>query len=395
MPGALDPGEGNAYIGEAMVEMLIANVQEYAIFMLDTSGRVVTWNEGAKRINGYSAEEIIGRHFSVFYPEAEVRAGKPDWELVVAADSGRFEDEGWRVRKDGSRLWANVVITALRDANGELHGFGKVTRDLTARREAELEKLGRERQEAASARAYASRLAELERAKTDFLNLASHELRGPLSVAHGYVSMLLDGSISPDQFHRFAPLVEAKLGQIEWLVQKMLETARLEYDQLTLSVSEVDLVPIVRKQVDALRPLLSSRHGLRLETDRQSMVVRGDADRLATVIVNLLDNAIKYSPRGGEIGVKVAASSGRAFISVSDQGVGIDPEDFPKLFTRFSRLEQEEVRAVDGTGLGLYIAREIARRHGGDIMVESRPGAGSRFTLSLPTTDAPAARRAG
>lgn len=395
MPDALDPGEGNAYIGEAMVEMLIANVQEYAIFMLDTSGRVVTWNEGAKRINGYSAEEIIGRHFSVFYPEAEVRAGKPDWELVVAADSGRFEDEGWRVRKDGSRLWANVVITALRDANGELHGFGKVTRDLTARREAELEKLGRERQEAASARAYASRLAELERAKTDFLNLASHELRGPLSVAHGYVSMLLDGSISPDQFHRFAPLVEAKLGQIEWLVQKMLETARLEYDQLTLSVSEVDLVPIVRKQVDALRPLLSSRHGLRLETDRQSMVVRGDADRLATVIVNLLDNAIKYSPRGGEIGVKVAASSGRAFISVSDQGVGIDPEDFPKLFTRFSRLEQEEVRAVDGTGLGLYIAREIARRHGGDIMVESRPGAGSRFTLSLPTTDAPAARRAG
>ncbi len=381
--------------GHAMFELLIANVQDYAIFMLDTSGHVATWNPGAARIKGYKASEIIGRHFSVFYPEIDVQAGKPDWELVVAADTGRFEDDGWRVRKDGSMFWANVVITALRDETGELRGFGKLTRDLTARREAELEKIERERQEAAAIRAHASRLADLEKTKTDFLNLASHELRAPLSVARGYMSMLLDGTLSPESFTRFAPLVDAKLGQIEWLVQKMLETARLEYDQLTLNVSEVDVVPLVHKQIDALRPLLGHRHQLLVEIDRTPLIVRGDADRLGTVVVNLLDNAVKYSPEGGEIGVRVAVGGGRVFISVSDQGVGIDPDDFPRLFTRFSRLEQQDVRGGDGTGLGLYIAREIARRHGGDIMVESRPRVGSRFTLSLPIADASAARRAG
>jgi len=370
-------------------------VQDYAIFMLDTTGHIVTWNQGAARIKGYAANEIIGRHFSTFYPEADVVAGKPDWELVVAADSGRFEDEGWRVRKDGTLFWANVVITALRDDTGKLRGFGKVTRDLTARRQAELDRIDRERQQSAAMQAHAERLAELEKTKTDFLNLASHELRGPLSVARGYVSMLIDGSLTPDQFTPYAQIVGAKLGQIEWLVQKMLETARLEYDKLSLNIRQVDVVPIVRRQIETLKPLLGSDHRVRIDIDDGPMLVRADPDRIGTVVVNLLDNAIKYSPNGGEIVVKVASGGGRAFVSVSDQGVGIDPDDFPKLFSRFSRLEQEAVRGVDGTGLGLYIAREIARRHGGDIMVESRLGAGSRFTLSLPMADTPAARRAG
>jgi PAS domain S-box-containing protein len=124
---------------DEMLSLLVENVADYALFMLDPSGHIASWNKGAARIKGYSRDEIIGKHFSIFYPDDDVRAGKPEWELVVAADSGRFEDEGWRVRKDGSRFWANVVITALRDHTGTLRGFGKVTRDLTARRAAELE----------------------------------------------------------------------------------------------------------------------------------------------------------------------------------------------------------------------------------------------------------------
>src|SRR6184192_2187366 len=135
--------------------LLVSNVVDYAIFMLDPTGVVVTWNEGAQRVKGYSADEIIGRHFSVFYPAEEVRNRKPDWELEVARREGRYEDEGWRVRKDGTRFWANVIITALRDESGRLRGFGKVTRDLTERRAEEIQRnLDREK-EALQLRAHA------------------------------------------------------------------------------------------------------------------------------------------------------------------------------------------------------------------------------------------------
>ena len=151
-----------------LFRLLVESVVDYAIFLLDPTGVVRTWNAGARRLKGYEADEIIGRHFSTFYPEEDVRRGKPAWELESAAREGRFEDEGWRIRKDGSSFWANVVITALR-RDGELVGFAKVTRDLTARREAEEERV---------------RLAEAREAvrlRDEFLSIASHELRTPLT----------------------------------------------------------------------------------------------------------------------------------------------------------------------------------------------------------------------
>ena len=369
--------------GEELFRLMVSSVRDYAIFLLDPDGRIATWNEGAMRIKGYRDHEIIGRHFSVFYPESEVRAGKPEWELVVAADTGRFEDEGWRVRKDGTTFWANVVITAVRDATGELRGYAKVTRDLTARRQAELDRLERERREADAARLYASRLAELERAKTEFLNLASHELRGPLAVARGYISMVADGSLEPDRLVELAPIIEGKLAQMEGLVQKMLETARLDYDQLMMAIQEVNVSELVREQVEAMRPVLPTTHRLILDI-APGVIAQGDRERLRSVVVNLLDNALKYSPEGGDVTIKVAERAGRAFISVADQGVGIDSEDLQRIFDRFTRLEHPETMNVGGTGLGLFLSREIARRHGGDVMVESAPGAGSRFTVSIP-----------
>ena len=375
---------GVAAASEQMFQLLVSSVQDYAIFMLDPWGRIASWNEGAARIKGYAAQEIIGQHFSVFYPERDVSAGKPEWELIVAADTGRYEDEGWRVRKDGNQFWANVVITALRDESGNLKGFGKVTRDLTSRRRAELERVERERKEADLLRAHAARLAELERTKTEFLNLASHELRGPLAVARGFLSLLLDGSITPGEFLRHAPVVEGRLSQIEWLVQKMLETARLEHDRFVVSLKDFDIVAVVREQIDAVKPLLSGAHHLTVDMlPAEDLIVEGDRDRIGIAIVNLLDNAVKYSPEGGTIHVIVAAAAGRAFVSVSDQGIGIDTHDLPKLFGRFTRLHGDELTNIGGTGLGLYLAREIARRHGGDIIVESERGVGSRFTLSL------------
>lgn len=375
--------------GEEMFRLLVSSVRDYAIFLLDPDGHIASWNEGAERIKGYRDDEIIGRHFSVFYPEEDVRAGKPDWELVVASDTGRFEDEGWRLRKDGSLFWANVVITALRDSQGELKGFGKVTRDLTMRRQTELDRLDRERKEADAARLNAARMAELERAKTEFLNLASHELRGPLAVARGYVSMVADGSLAPAQFVRYASTVENKLGEMEELVQKMLETARLEYDQLAVAVQDVNVSRLVAGEVDRSARMLSEE--FRIVADiAPDIVVRGDRDRLRSVFANLVDNAIKYSPGGGTVTVKVATRRNRAFISVADEGIGIDPEDFERIFDRFTRVEHPATMNIGGTGLGLYLTREVARRHGGDVLVESIPGHGSRFTVSIPLAGAAA-----
>jgi len=369
---------------EEMFRLLVSGVKDYAIFMLDTEGHIVTWNQGAERIKGYRANEIIGSHFSVFYPEEEARSVKPQWELVVAAAEGRIEMEGIRVRKDGSTFYANVIITALRDETGRLRGYAKVTRDISQRKRQEELRMEQQRAEAEQLREHASRMARLESSNTEFLNLASHELRGPLVVARGYFSLLEDGSLSPDQFLEVAPLVSAKLAQMEVLVRQLLETARLESDQLELTREFVDLGQIVDEQVKVIRPLLTGQHVLDVSLPEEEILVFADRIRLGAVILNLLDNAVKYSPDGGLVQVLVTVGGDRGFVSVRDHGLGIRAEDQTRLFTRFGRIDNPEARHIGGTGLGLYLSREIARRHDGDILVESEPGEGSRFTLSLP-----------
>src|SRR5438093_7110874 len=223
--------------------------------MLDPAGIVVTWNEGAERIKGYRSDEIVGRHFSVFYPTDDARNRKPDWELEVAKREGRYEEEGWRVRKDGTRFWANVIITALRDETGRLRGFGKVTRDLTERHKHEEQRNAERDAETQRLREHASSMAELERAKAEFLNLASHELRGPLTVIRGYNSLLEDGSIPPDQVASVGRLQEVKLAQMDRLVEQMLETARLEHDAFDMFHETFELGDVVQEQLDIYGPL--------------------------------------------------------------------------------------------------------------------------------------------
>jgi PAS domain S-box-containing protein len=364
--------------------LLVSGVKEYAIFMLDMSGAIVSWNEGAERIKGYRESEIIGEHFSVFYDQQEIDAGKPEWELLVAERDGHFEDEGWRLRKDGTRFWASVIITALRDESGELRGFGKVTRDITDRKLAAERLAGQQRREAEKLREDAKRLSHLERTKSEFLNVASHELRGPIAVLRGYLSMLEDGTISPDELPRIMPMLSGKLQQMELLVQQMLETARLEASRFELHTEQVDVCRLAERVVGNYRAFAQDTHAVTLSRPEEPIVVSGDPRRLDTVLSNLIDNAIKYSPQGGPVRCLVARTRGRVFLSVEDAGLGISAEAMDRLFTRFGRIVTPENAHIDGTGLGLYLAREIARHHGGDILVESREGRGSRFTLTLP-----------
>jgi PAS domain S-box-containing protein len=369
---------------EERFALLVSAVIDYAIFMLDPQGRIMSWNEGAQRIKGYAPDEIVGQHFSVFYLPEDVERGKPDWILKQAVEHGHWEDEGWRLRKDGTRFWASVVVTPIRNSDGALQGFAKVTRDITEKREAEARRAAEAEREAAALRAKAEQIAELERMKTEFLNLASHELRGPLAVVRGYNLMMRDGVIGEQDLPGITSIVEAKMAQMNLLVEQMLEAARLEAGRAVLNRTTFDLRDSVDEQVRTFG-LLADRHSIDFRQPDRPVLVSADRARIGTVIANLLDNAIKYSPGANEIRVRVGEEDGKAFVAVRDFGAGIAPEHLPLLFKRFSRLPTEENVTLPGTGLGLFLCQELAQRHGAAIEVSSSPGNGSEFTLRIPT----------
>jgi signal transduction histidine kinase len=235
-------------------------------------------------------------------------------------------------------------------------------------------------------RQHAERMEGLEKVKSHILNLVSHELRSPLTVAVGYVSMLEEEALGPlsPEARSVLPIVMAKLNAMETLVGEMLEVSRLEESTLVLKRECMDLAGVCRETVDTLRPLLGAQHRVSVEVPAGQVMVFADRERLSTVLVNLLSNAIKYSPEGGEVRCVVGDDPRNPTVTVSDHGLGIDEEDFSKLFTRFGRILTPENRGISGTGLGLYLSREVARQHGGDISVRSKPGSGSTFTLTLP-----------
>lgn len=236
------------------------------------------------------------------------------------------------------------------------------------------------------AQAEGTRLAALEGAKSEFLRLASHELRGPVGVVGGYVSMLDDGSLGelPSGARRVMPILVSKLRAISLMIDQMLETARLEDERLVLHVRRTDLGQLLTDCVEDMRPLAEPDHHLDLELPPEPVLAPADGGRVKMIVTNLIDNAVKYSPEGGPVRCKLAKDRGRAVVEVSDVGIGIAPEHRDRLFKRFSRIESHATMQIPGTGLGLYVSRELARLHGGDLNVDSCPGEGSTFVLDLP-----------
>jgi signal transduction histidine kinase len=235
-----------------------------------------------------------------------------------------------------------------------------------------------------AARKSSNRMAGIEEVKTEFLNLASHELRGPLAVVQGYISMMEEGALKGAQVKAILPVISGKLRQMNVLISEMLETARLEDHRLQLTLTEVELGTITRRAAGSCVSLLKPKHQFETILPTTEITVRADPTRLEAMITNLVDNAIKYSPDGGLVRVSVSRVGNLARVTVSDQGLGIAENDLARLFTRFGRLVTPENSHIPGTGLGLYLSRQLARMHGGDISVATRPGAGSTFTLTLP-----------
>ena len=374
---------------EERFRLLVEGVADYAIFMLDVNGKIATWNVGAERIKGYSAGEAIGQHFSIFYPAEAKDSGWPDHELQVAAAKGRFVDEGWRVRKDGTTLWANVTITALRDEAGHLIGYAKLTRDLTESKRVEaVELASQERDELLEAERSARIGAQrATRVKDEFLATLSHELRTPLSAILGWTQVLLRGGApEPVDQQRAIQVIDRNARAQVQLIDDLLDLSGIMTGKIRLDLHQVSLLSIVEAAVDSAKPAASAKD-IRLKAilDSGQVTVNADSTRLQQVVWNLLTNAIKFTPKGGQVHVLLQRVNSHIELSVSDTGVGIPASFLPHVFDRFSQRDSSTTRAFGGLGLGLAISKQLVELHGGAIRVSSQgEGMGSTFFVDLP-----------
>ena len=492
---------------EERFRLLVEGVQDYAIFMLDPKGYITSWNSGAEHIKGYRAEEIIGKHFSCFYPPEKIEEGYPDHELEVAAAKGRFEDEGWRLRKDGSKFWANVIITALRDETGKLKGFSKITRDRTESMQKESEirdseirfrrlfesakdgilildsasgkiteanpylsellgyatdeligkelwqiglfqdieasraafqqlqqegyiryhdlpletKSGRkaevefisnvysidhheviqcnirditERRQLERAQAQAEALADLHRRKDEFLAMLSHELRNPLAAITNAVQILdLQKEEHPLQ-DKAKTIIRRQTGNLVVLVNDLLEVSRILSGRIQLHQEDLDARGILQQAVETTRPLIDQhKHELSVSLPTEPIWLHADALRLEEVIVNLLNNAAKYTPDGGHIWLSLQQEGDHMVLRLRDTGVGIASDSLPHIFELFTQAPRSLDRSQGGLGVGLAVVRKLVELHGGTVEAQSAGlGEGSEFIVRLPVLSSPTGR---
>ncbi|MEO8390915.1 MAG: PAS domain S-box protein [Polaromonas sp.] len=352
---------------EQHFRLMIEGVRDYAIFMLSPDGVIESWNRGAQLIKGYSASEVIGKHFSLFYRPEDLQAGKPEAELKLALAQGRAEEEGWRVRRDGSVFWANVVIAPVYDAGRQLRGFVKVTRDMTERR----------------------RLYELEKSSkrmSEFLAMLAHELRNPLAPIRNAITILqLEPSPSP-LVRSSRDMIDRQLSHMTRLVDDLLDVGRLTTGKIRFKAEQVSYNQVVARSLEAVRPLLDARrHSLTTDIPDAAILAQGDATRLAQVLQNLLINAAKFTPEAGRIELKVWLEGTQLYTSVRDNGLGMSPEALSQVFELFSQGDAQTAARESGLGIGLTLARSLVEMHGGTLQAESEgAGRGSTFTFFLP-----------
>lgn len=361
---------------EQRYRLLVDSVRDYSIFSLDANGYVTSWNSGAQRIKGYRAEEIIGQHFSKFYTSEDVAAGMPQRVLKVAQETGHYEGESWRVKKDGCRFWCSIVVTPIRDEDGDLVGFSKVTRDITDRKKL-MDELQRRADE------LEVQIAERERTNAEleaFSYSVSHDLRAPLRAIEGFANALQEdyaGKLDPagDEFLQQIMKASTRMNR---MVRDLLEYGRL--GRVELAKGSISLVSLVE---GLIRENFAGEY-VRVSGER-SLEALGHEPTMSQMILNLISNGIKFRKPNvpPEVQVEIArAANDMLRISVADNGIGIQPQHLARLFKVFERLHG--VEEYPGTGIGLAIVKRGAERMGGRCGVESQLGRGSTFWVELP-----------
>lgn len=363
-------------VAEQRYRLLVEGVSDYAIFSLDANGHVSSWNTGAERIKGYKDYEILGEHFSRFYTPEDRTAGLPEHVLATARETGHYEGEGWRVRKNGDRFWASVVVTPIRNDQGEMIGFSKITRDVTDRKNL-LERIRRHAEE------LEIQVAEREQTNAEleaFSYSVSHDLRAPLRAIEGFTQAFIeDYGASIDAGGReYLDEVTAAAKRMNRLVQDLLNFSRLSRIQFELQ--PISVAEAVRQAIAQL-PEKTDLVKVRVPRDLR---VNAHSQTLVQALSNLLSNAIKFHASGAEPDVTVSAERdhGRVRIVVQDKGIGIAPEHQERIFQVFERLHGQD--EYPGTGIGLAIVKRGIQRMRGDVGLESVPGEGSTFWIELP-----------
>jgi hypothetical protein len=359
-------------------KLLVESVRDYAIFILDPGGHVSTWNLGAERIKGYRADEIIGKHFSIFYPPEEASSGKTERELEIALREGRFNEEGWRVRKDGSRFWASVTITALRNADGILIGFAKVTRDLTERRAAEESRRALDIEKAAL-----EERGRTQQFQERFLAILGHDLRNPLGSIDMGAGLLRQQLTNNPAMLRVVDRMRASSARMTRMIEQILDLTRTRLGGgLELNPVAMDLHDSLARVAEELHALHPSRS---IELRSPPLPGTWDRDRLEQVFSNLIGNALAHGDPAAP--VTVEAHVGARFISVDvhNEGPPIPVALQAILFSPFRRGERDgRTSKTRGLGLGLYISREVVAAHGGTIELRSNLSEGTIFRVTLP-----------
>ena len=377
---------------------MFEGIKDYAMIMLDEQGNVTSWNEGARRINGYEAKEILGKSFSTFYDPQDIQMGKCDYELKEASETGKFEDEGWRIRKDGTKFWASVLLTAIRNEQGKVIGFSKVTRDITDKKRANdllkmaynnLEKRVEERTN--ELLQINQKLQEAIKTRDEFLSIASHELRTPLTPLKLQIQSLRLHvqkqsltQLTQERLERMTETCDRAISRLVGLVDNLLDVSRINTGRIILNYENFDLVETAKDILQRHKPEIEKSETQVTFNDDGPVTGHFDRLRIEQVMLNLLTNALKYGNKN-PVFIDVTEENGYAKIVIEDHGVGIKDIDKQRIFERFERVET--TTNIGGLGLGLYITKQIVEAHKGQIEVISSPGKGSTFIVSLPLSD--------
>jgi len=351
---------------EENLRSLVEGVKDHAIFPLDADGLVAGWNAGASRLTGFRDDDVVGRHWRLFFTEDDCLAGKPQTALDTAALSGAAQSVGWRLRKDGSRFWAESRLTLLRNRDGMARGFVHIVRDLTERR----------------------RVQELENEGqriNEFIAMLAHELRNPLAPIGNAVG-IIDKVATTPQLTWCARLISRQVMHMTRLVDDLLDASRITSGKIQLRMEPLVLNEVVAAAVESVRSVVTSYgHTLDVHLPDEPIVMTGDPTRLTQVVVNLLNNAAKYTPNGGRVFLQVERYGMLATIRVVDNGIGMSADLIESAFDLFVQGERTLDRAEGGLGIGLPLVRRIAVLHGGTVTAHSAGhGLGSEFTVMLP-----------
>ena len=349
-------------------QVLMENVKDYGIFMLDSLGRIATWNAGAERLLGYPGDDILGEPFGKIFTPEDVQQRQPEFELREARNKGRCEDERWHVRRDGSQFWASGVLTPLWTDDGTLRGYAKVVRDITERKMGELA------------------TAEANRRKDEFLAILSHEFRNPLAAIASAAQLVKLELQENEAGQQAIGIIERQAAGLAHMVDELLDISRISGGKLQLHRQRVELGEFLAHALEAAQPMIAARHHeLSVTAPSEAIWVDADPHRLEQIISNLVVNAAKYTDPGGQIAIAAERHGNQVTLRISDNGGGILSEMLPRIFEPFVQVDRSLERSQGGLGIGLALVKRLVEMHGGKVEAFSEGiGKGSQFVVQLP-----------